>query len=76
MKQFCTSLREHIRAANVINFKKQLLTLTKKKLNLHQDATSCYICGNRFSKKFANGKNYQRVGYPFISNYRSGAWST
>ena len=59
MKTFCSSLVEH--ATNVINLeKKKMLLLTKKELKSHQDETKCYICGKRFSKKFAKGKNYQK----------------
>ena len=43
MKKFCESLREQ--AKNIIDFgKKKMLTLTKKELKSHQDATECYIC--------------------------------
>ena len=35
--------------------------LTKTELRLHQDATACYICGKRFSKKFAKVTNYRRA---------------
>ena len=31
-----------------------------KKLNWHQDVSACYICGKRFSKRFAKDKNYQK----------------
>ena len=59
-EKFCTSLREH--ATNIINFeKKKMLTLTKKELKLHQDATECYIYGKRFLIMFANDKNYWKV---------------
>ena len=73
-EKFCTSFREH--AANVINFeKKKILPLTKTELRLHQDATSYYICGKRFSKKFAKGKNYQKVRdhYHFTCKHREEA---
>ena len=44
MKRFCSSLREH-----AVDFeKKKILPLSKKELNLHQDATACYICRKRF----------------------------
>ena len=76
MKNFCSSLREH--AANVINFeKKKLLLLTKKELELHQYVTVCYICGKRFSKKFANDKSYQKDRHHcyFTGKYRGTAHS-
>ena len=59
MKKFCTSLRKH--TTNVINFEKKMLLLTKKELQLHQDATECYICRKRFLKTFINDKNYRKV---------------
>ena len=34
--------------------------LTEKELKLNQDATTCYICGKRFSKEFAKEKNYRK----------------
>ena len=76
MKKFCTSLREH--ATNVINFeKKNMLSLTKKELKLHQDVKECYICGKRFLKKLANDKNYQQVRdhCHFTGKYRCAAHS-
>ena len=72
----CTSFREH---TNVINFEKEkVLPLTKKKeLKLHQDVVACYICRKRFSKKFTNYKNYQKVRdhYNLKCKYRSAAFS-
>ena len=59
MRKFGTSLRED--AANVINFEKKNTTVNKKELKLHQNATACYICGKRFSKKFSKDKNYQKL---------------
>ena len=50
MEKFCSSLREH--ATNVMNYeKKKMLPLTKRKLNLHQDVTECYICRKKILKK-------------------------
>ena len=55
-----TNVRGHV--TNVINFEeKKTLPLTKKRLKLRQNATSCYIYGKRFSKNFARNKNYQKV---------------
>ena len=43
-------LREN--AANTINFeKKKMLPLTKIELELHQDATSCYILWKKILRK-------------------------
>ena len=50
VKKVCTSLSEH--ASNVIN---------KKEPKIHEDAKACYCCGKRFSKRFADNKNYQKV---------------
>ena len=36
-----------------------MLPLTQNKLSLHQDATTCYICGKIFLKKIVREKNYQ-----------------
>ena len=42
-----------------------MLTLTKKELKQHQDATKCYICRKRFKKKkkkkFEKNKSYQKL---------------
>ena len=60
MKRFCKSLKEHTK--NTIDFeKKKMLLLTKKELKLHQGATECYICGKRFTKKFAKDTNNPKV---------------
>ena len=57
MTKFCTSLREH--ATNAIKFeKKKKIPLTKKELQLHQDATECYIRRKILLKEFGNDKNY------------------
>ena len=59
-EEVCSSLREH--ATNVINLERQkVLPLTKKELTLHQDATTCYICGKIFFKELAKDKNYRKV---------------
>ena len=39
-----------------------MLPLAKEELKSHQDAKACYICGKRILKKFANHKNYGKVG--------------
>ena len=60
MEKFCSFLRE--RTTNVFNFqRKKMLLLTKKELQLHQDATACYIYGKIFLKKFDKDKNYREV---------------
>ena len=49
MKKFCFSIREH--ATDLLKFeKRETSPLTKEELELHQDATNCYICGKRISK--------------------------
>ena len=49
MKKFCFSIREH--TTDLLKFeKRETLPLTKEELELHQDATNCYICGKRISK--------------------------
>ena len=51
MKKFCTSLREH--ATNVINFeKKNMLPLTEKELELHQDVTMLHLWKKILKKIF------------------------
>ena len=43
MKEFYSSIREY--ASSIINFeKKKKLSLAKKELKSHQDATMCCIC--------------------------------
>ena len=59
MKTFCTSLRDP--DTNVINFENKNATIIEEDLKLHQDVTACYVCGKRFSKKFAKDKVYQEV---------------
>ena len=76
IKTFSCFLREH--AANIITFeKKKMLPLTEKELRLHQDATECYICGKRFSKKFTEDEKYQKVRniHHFPGKYRHAAHS-
>ena len=47
---------------NVINFeRKKMLPLTQNELNLHQGATTCYICGKLFLEKIDRDKNYQKI---------------
>ena len=41
--------------------KKENVTINKKDLKLHQDATECYVCVNTFSKKFFIDKNYWKI---------------
>ena len=74
--KFCTSLREH--ATNVISFEKKKKNATvnqKKELRLHQDATAWFICWTRFSKRFGNDKNHQKVRNHchFTGKYRGAA---
>ena len=53
-QNICSSTRIHV--ANVINFEKK-----KKKKKLHQDATACYICGKRLSKRCSTDENFRIV---------------
>ena len=76
MKKFCIPLREH--AANVINFEnKKMIPFTKKEPKLNQDATACYIYGERFSKKFVKDSNSRKVRdhCHFKDKYRDAAHS-
>ena len=52
-----------------------MLPLTKKELKLHKNVSECYICGQRFLKKFANDKNYWKVRdhCHFTGKYRGAA---
>ena len=38
-----------------------MLRLTKEELKSHQDAKVCYICGQRFLKRFPSDKKYWKV---------------
>ena len=38
-----------------------MLSLTKKELKSHQDATECYSCRKKFIKKFAKDKKHWKV---------------
>ena len=54
------SLREH--AADVVNFeKKKMLSLRKKELKSHQDATQCQICSQKFTQKLSKDKNHGKI---------------
>ena len=76
MKKFCESLKDH--AKNIIDFEKNLLPLTKKKLKSHQNTPECYICKKRFIKKFAKDKNHHKVRdhCHHTGKYRGAAHST
>ena len=50
MKSVCSSLREHAIKAKSFE-RKKMLSLTEKELKLHQDSTTCYICGKIFLKR-------------------------
>ena len=46
----------------MINFeKKKMLPLTEKELKSHQDATQCFICRKKFTKRLAKDKNHRKV---------------
>ena len=66
-------MREH--ATNVINFEETMPPLANNELKFHQDATSCYIRGKRFSKKFTNDKTYWKVSGHVKDKYRGAAHS-
>ena len=57
--------------------KKKMLPLTKEELNLHQDATNCYICTKSILKRFAKSKNYRKVRdhCHYAGTYRGAAHS-
>ena len=60
MKKFCESLREQ--AKDITDFeKKKMLSLTKDKLESHQDAKVYYICGKRILKKLSKSINHQKL---------------
>ena len=60
VKKLCNSLREH--AKNITDFKnKKKIPLTKEELKSHQNGKNCYICRERFSKKFAKAENYSKI---------------
>ena len=54
-----------------------MLPLTKEELKSHEDAKLCYICGQRFLKKFANDKSYPKFrGHcHYTGKYRGAAHS-
>ena len=56
-KKFCISLREHTANVNNFGIRKMLLS-TEKELRPHQDATECYICRKKFTRKLAKDKNH------------------
>ena len=58
--------------------KKENVTINRKELNLHQNATECYIFRKRFLKKFVNDKSYQKVTNhcDFTGKYGGAAHST
>ena len=76
MKKFCGFLREY--AKNITDFeKKKMLPLRKEKLNSHQDAKVCYICGKIILKKFSKSINYWKVRdhCHYTGKYRGAAHS-
>ena len=49
-------------STNTIDFEKEkILPLTKIKVKIKQRSNRSYVCGEKFLKKFANDKNYQKV---------------
>ena len=57
MKKFCESLREL--AMKMINFKKKKMKLfTKEQQESYKNATSCYICNEKFENKYLKDKKY------------------
>ena len=49
----------------------------QKEIKLHQNVMTCYICGKRFTKKFAKDKNYWKVRdhWNFTGKYRGAVLS-
>ena len=61
MKQFCECLQKH--ALRMINFwKKKKKLLTNEKQQSYKTAKICHICGKTFEDKFADDKNYCKIG--------------
>ena len=76
MKKFCESLREH--AMKTINFKKkQMKLLTKEQQQSYENAKICYICKEKFEKKYLKNKKYSKVRYHchYTWEYRGAAHS-
>ena len=62
MKNICTSLREHAKIKNIIDFgKTKMPPLTKLELKPHQDAKVCYICEKRILKKLSKSVNCHKI---------------
>ena len=60
MKKFCESLREH--AMKIINFKKKKMKLLRKEQpESYENARICYICREKFEKKYFVDKKYYKV---------------
>ena len=60
MKKFCESLREH--AMKITNFKKKKMKLlTKEVQESYENTKICYICKEKFEKKYLEDKKYCKV---------------
>ena len=71
MKNFCKDLREH--ATKIINYeKKDMITLTKKEEENHNNQKVCYICKKDFGAN--DKKNYKVRGHcHYTGKYRGAA---
>ena len=74
MKKICESLREH--AMKIINFKKMKL-LTKQQQESYENAEICYICKEKFEKKYFKDKKYCKIRHRchYTVEYRGAAHS-
>ena len=77
MKKFSESLREQ--AMKIINFKKKKMKLsTKEQQESYEKAKICYICREKFEKKYVRNKKYCEVRdhCHYTEEYRGAAHST
>ena len=60
MKMFCEFSREH--TIKIVNFKKKKMNLLRKKQQkLYESPKICYICKEKFEKKYLKDKKYCKV---------------
>ena len=71
MKKFFETLKEH--TITIINSKKKIMQLlTKEQQESYGNAKICYICKEKFEKKYLKDKKYCKVRdhYHYIGKYR------
>ena len=76
MKRFWELLRE--RKMKIINFrKKKLKLLTTEQQGSCENAKNCYICKEKFEKKYLKDRKYRKVSYhcQYTGEYRGAAHS-